>query len=144
MSLVSSSTPRFVTPKNFASGDQLKNRRKIGGEAGYGIKAAGQTLARCFVHGGLHTFDLTEYPSLIRGGHNAYQVRVSPDEIFSHVIPVDILVALNQETVDRHKDAWKTDTAIIFNTDLVLIIYKAQPEGRCIHRVVGVAGRIGR
>jgi len=75
---------------------------KIGGQAGFGIKAAGQTLARCFMRGGLHTFDLTEYPSLIRGGHNVYQVRVSPDPIYSHVTPVDILVALNQETLTLH------------------------------------------
>src|SRR5450759_1168014 len=65
---------------------------KIGGPAGFGIKAAGQTLARSFVHAGLNTFDLTEYPSLIKGGHNAYQVRVSPEsEVLSQVEPVDIL-----------------------------------------------------
>ena len=45
-------------------------RIKIGGQAGFGIKAAGQTLARSFMRAGLWTFDLTEYPSLIRGGHN--------------------------------------------------------------------------
>jgi 2-oxoglutarate ferredoxin oxidoreductase subunit alpha len=88
---------------------------KIGGEAGYGIKAAGQTLARCFVHGGLHTFDLTEYPSLIRGGHNAYQVRVSPGELYSHVLPVDLLVALNQETVTRHLDEMVEGGALLFD-----------------------------
>lgn len=77
-------------------------RVKIGGEAGMGIKAAGQTLARAFAHAGLHTFDVTEYPSLIRGGHNVYYLRVSRDPIFSQVKPVDILVALNQETIDKH------------------------------------------
>ena len=89
----------FLDPRG---SDRRDIQIKIGGEAGYGIKAAGQTLARCFARGGLHTFDLTEYPSLIRGGHNVFQVRVSPEPIHSHVLPVDVLVALNAETVTRH------------------------------------------
>jgi len=32
---------------------------------------------------------------------------------------VDFVLALDQETVERHKAAWKTDTAVIFNRDLV-------------------------
>jgi 2-oxoglutarate ferredoxin oxidoreductase subunit alpha len=92
---------------------------KMGGPAGFGIKAAGQTLARCFMRGGLRTFDLTEYPSLIRGGHNAYQVRVSPDPIYSHVTPVDILVALNQETLDVHAGELVEGAAVIFDPKTV-------------------------
>ncbi len=88
---------------------------KIGGAAGFGIKAAGQTLARCFVQGGLHTFDLTEYPSLIRGGHNAYQVRVSPEPVVSHVLAIDILVALNQETIDLHHTELVDGGALVFD-----------------------------
>ncbi len=88
---------------------------KIGGHAGFGIKAAGQSLARCFVNGGLHTFDLTEYPSLIRGGHNVYQVRVSPEPIHSHVEPVDILVALNQESLDLHLAEVVDGGAVVFD-----------------------------
>lgn len=88
---------------------------KIGGPAGFGIKAAGQTLARCFVRGGLHTFDLTEYPSLIRGGHNAYQVRVSPKPVLSQVLPVDILVALDAETVTRHVEELIEGGALLYD-----------------------------
>lgn len=88
---------------------------KIGGAAGFGIKAAGQTLARCFMQGGLHTADLTEYPSLIRGGHNAYQVRVSPEAVYSHVRPVDVLVALNSETVPLHADELAEGAAVIYD-----------------------------
>jgi 2-oxoglutarate ferredoxin oxidoreductase subunit alpha len=94
---------------------------KIGGQAGFGIKAAGQTLARCFAQGGLHTIDLTEYPSLIRGGHNVYQVRVSPTPIFSHVRPVDVLVALNGETVTRHADELVPGAAIVYDPKTVAL-----------------------
>jgi 2-oxoglutarate ferredoxin oxidoreductase subunit alpha len=91
---------------------------KIGGPAGFGIKAAGQTLARSFMHAGLSTFDLTEYPSLIKGGHNAYQVRVSPEsEVLSHVEPVDILVALDRETAERHIGELVEGGALIYDAD---------------------------
>ncbi len=74
-------------------------RMRIGGPAGFGIKAAGQSLARVFAHAGFHTFDLTEYPSLIKGGHNTYHLRVSEQPIYSHVMPTDVLVALDRDTV---------------------------------------------
>jgi 2-oxoglutarate ferredoxin oxidoreductase subunit alpha len=105
---------------------------KIGGPAGFGIKAAGRTLARCFVQGGLHTFDLTEYPSLIRGGHNAYQVRVSPQPIHSHVTPVDVLVALNTESVDRHAAEVVDGGAIVYDPKTTSVDSIAEPSRYCI------------
>jgi 2-oxoglutarate ferredoxin oxidoreductase subunit alpha len=98
-----------------AKGSEL--RVKIGGEAGFGIKAAGQTLARSFADAGLNTFDLTEYPSLIRGGHNNYKLRVSPNPISSHVEPIDVLIALNRETVDLHLDELVEGGAVIYDPD---------------------------
>lgn len=92
-------------------------RVKIGGEAGFGIKAAGQTLARSFVNAGLDVFDLTEYPSLIRGGHNTYKLRVAPRRITSHVDTIDVLIALNRDTVDWHRDELVDGGAVIFDPD---------------------------
>jgi 2-oxoglutarate ferredoxin oxidoreductase subunit alpha len=90
-------------------------RIRIGGPAGFGIKAAGQTLARVFVRAGYHTFDLTEYPSLIKGGHNTYHLRVSEDEIFSHVMPTDILIALDADTIPRHLSELTHGAAVVFD-----------------------------
>ncbi|MDY0341276.1 MAG: 2-oxoacid:acceptor oxidoreductase subunit alpha [Coriobacteriia bacterium] len=90
-------------------------RIKIGGAAGLGIKAAGQTLARSFVAAGLEVFDLSEYPSLIRGGHNTYTLRVSQRPISSHVETVDVLIALDRETVDAHLDEVIQGGAVIFD-----------------------------
>jgi 2-oxoglutarate ferredoxin oxidoreductase subunit alpha len=90
-------------------------RIRIGGPAGFGIKAAGQTLARVFARAGYHTFDLTEYPSLIKGGHNTYHLRVSEDEIFSHVMPTDVLVALDADTIALHLRELTTGGAIVFD-----------------------------
>ncbi|MBW6468382.1 MAG: 2-oxoacid:acceptor oxidoreductase subunit alpha [Coriobacteriia bacterium] len=95
--------------------EAVEVRIKIGGPAGFGIKAAGQTLARLFSRAGYETFDLTEYPSLIKGGHNNYHLRISSEEIFSHVEPVDILVALDRDTVALHLDELTEGAAIIYD-----------------------------
>ena len=90
-------------------------RIRIGGPAGFGIKAAGQTLARVFARSGYHTFDLTEYPSLIKGGHNTYHLRVSEEEIFSHVMPTDILLALDAQTIGLHLAELTQGAAVVFD-----------------------------
>lgn len=88
---------------------------KIGGEAGYGIMTSGLIFSRVCVRTGFNVFDYIEYPSLIRGGHNAYQIRISEEEIFSQVKPINLLVALNLETVDRHKEELTNDAIILYD-----------------------------
>lgn len=90
-------------------------RIKIAGPAGAGIKASGETLARSFVRAGLNVFDVTEYPSLIKGGHNVYILRVSADPIVSHVEPVDVLVALDQLTVELNAHELVDDGALVYD-----------------------------
>jgi 2-oxoglutarate ferredoxin oxidoreductase subunit alpha len=99
--------------------DPPEVRIRIAGEAGFGIKASGQMLARTFTRGGLNVFDLTEYPSLIRGGHNVYLLRVSPEPIHSHVRDVDVIVALNRDGVDRHIGELTEGGAVIFDSEVV-------------------------
>ncbi|MBI2463419.1 2-oxoacid:acceptor oxidoreductase subunit alpha [Candidatus Peregrinibacteria bacterium] len=90
---------------------------KIGGEAGFGIKSAGMSFAKCCYRSGYHVFDNTEYPSLIRGGHNTYQVTVSSHPVHSVDEHIDILVALNKETVDKHQHEMTEGSAIIYDGD---------------------------
>ncbi|MCX8007902.1 MAG: 2-oxoacid:acceptor oxidoreductase subunit alpha [Coriobacteriia bacterium] len=99
------------------SSEPVELRVRIGGEAGFGIKAAGQLLARTFAHEGYEVFDLTEYPSLIRGGHNTYLLRVSTEPVWSHVEPVDVLACLNRETLDRHASEVVDGGAVVFDPD---------------------------
>lgn len=75
-------------------------RWKIGGQAGYGIMSIGQTISRAFSRGGFFVVGYPEYPSLIRGGHNTTAVRISEDPVFSVDHKVEVLVALNKETVE--------------------------------------------
>src|SRR3990167_9915250 len=88
---------------------------KVGGEAGFGIMASGLLLVRTFSRGGLKAITINDYPSLIRGGHNVILVRVSDHEIFATDNHVDLLIALNRETVDLHKDEVSKGAAILFD-----------------------------
>ena len=92
---------------------------KIGGEAGYGIMTTGLIFAKVCSRAGLRVFDHIEYPSLIRGGHNTYQVRAEVEEVFSHVKHVDLLVALNEETIDKHKEELAPGGGIIYDGDVI-------------------------
>ncbi len=94
---------------------------KIGGEAGDGILNAGLVMfAKTCLRGGLYIFATAEYPSLVRGGHNHLDVRVSDKEVFSHTKKVDLLVALNKETIDRHKGKLVDGSGIIYDAELGL------------------------
>lgn len=92
-------------------------RIRIGGPAGFGIKAAGQSLARVFARAGFHCFDLTEYPSLIKGGHNTYHLRVSSRPVFSHVMATDVLVALDRATMRTHVPELTPGGAVIYDPE---------------------------
>ena len=88
---------------------------KIGGEAGFGIMSSGSMLARAFSRHGYYVFTLNEYPSLIRGGHNAVTVRVATEKFFSLDRSLDILIALNKETVELHKNELGKGTVVVFD-----------------------------
>jgi 2-oxoglutarate ferredoxin oxidoreductase subunit alpha len=108
-------------------------RIRIGGPAGMGIKAAGQSLARVFVRAGYETFDLTEYPSLIKGGHNTYHLRVSDREIFSHVLDTDVLVALDEATVPLHMAELTPGAAVIYDpADFDIAEIDGLPQDLCL------------
>jgi len=66
----------------------------IGGEAGYGIMSIGIMVAYSASRGGLHVYCNPEYPSLIRGGHNSYLVRIRDRELTAHRDHIDILMRM--------------------------------------------------
>ncbi|MFA5154925.1 MAG: 2-oxoacid:acceptor oxidoreductase subunit alpha [Patescibacteria group bacterium] len=90
---------------------------KIGGRAGAGITSAGLTFAKVATRSGYHIFDYLEYPSLIRGGHNVMQTTVADEPIGATSSATDFLVALNQETVDRHITELSPDGILLYDAD---------------------------
>ncbi|NMC36010.1 2-oxoacid:acceptor oxidoreductase subunit alpha, partial [Candidatus Beckwithbacteria bacterium] len=59
----------------------------------------------------------TEYPSLVRGGHNVMQVSISPEKVTSAFQPTNLLVALNQDTIDFHFEELTDDAILLFDKD---------------------------
>lgn len=90
---------------------------KIGGEAGFGIMSSGITLSKIIARSGYWLFDYTEYPSIIRGGHNVMQVTFGKDPVRSQGIITNLLVALNQETIDRHVEELIEGSGVIIDSE---------------------------
>ncbi len=90
---------------------------KIGGQAGFGIVSSGLMFAKTITRGGLFVYSYVEKPSLIRGGHNTYQVYVNKKPIYSQRKQVDLLVALNSETIDLHLPELSAGSAVIVDSE---------------------------
>ncbi len=71
----------------------------IGGPQGSGINSVAENFAKACIRGGLHVFANIEYHSNIKGEHSYYRLRVDSRELRSHVDWVDLLVALDKETI---------------------------------------------
>ncbi|HSQ86743.1 MAG TPA: 2-oxoacid:acceptor oxidoreductase subunit alpha [Desulfobacterales bacterium] len=88
----------------------------IGGKAGDGIRQAGHIIARLLNRIGYRIFFYDDYPSLIRGGHNFSIIRASEKRIVAHKETVDIIVALNQDAVDKHKHRLNDGGLILYDS----------------------------
>jgi 2-oxoglutarate ferredoxin oxidoreductase subunit alpha len=71
----------------------------IGGPQGGGINVSAETFARSMVRGGLRVFANIEYHSNIMGEHSYFRVRVSDQDHSSIRDRVNVVVALDEETL---------------------------------------------
>ena len=93
----------------------------VGGKAGDGINNAGAMIAQLLNRLGYRVYQYFDYPSLIRGGHNFSIIRGSERYVGTHRNHADFVLALNKETIDRHRDLFTPETVIVFNADQVKI-----------------------
>lgn len=75
----------------------------IGGEAGQGLVTIGTLLTKTLVQWGYKIVVTQSYESRIRGGHNTFAIRASAEPIQAPRESVDLLVALNEETIRLHR-----------------------------------------
>jgi len=75
----------------------------IGGTAGQGLVTLGQLLAKSLVNAGYSILVTQSYQSRIRGGHNTFAIRVSTEAVAAPRESVDLLIAMNAETVTLHR-----------------------------------------
>ena len=92
---------------------------RIGGAAGDGVSSTAESFARMCARSGLHVWTYSSYQSVIRGGHVWTQVRGSPEPVLSHGTEPNVLVCLNQQTMDVHQGEVPAGGAIIYDSDLV-------------------------
>jgi 2-oxoglutarate/2-oxoacid ferredoxin oxidoreductase subunit alpha len=85
----------------------------IGGKAGQGINFLSKLVSQTLTTNGYFTFNYRDYPSIIRGGHNFNVLSISDSAIESHETSIDIMVALDQRTIDSHKTELKKDGVLI-------------------------------
>ena len=90
----------------------------IGGKAGDGIRRAGNLIGRIFNRVGFYVFVHDDYSSLIRGGHNFSVIRVSEKRIFSYHNKLDVIIALDSETIKKHQNKLIPKGRIIFDETL--------------------------
>ena len=72
---------------------------KIGGQQGEGIESAGELLARGLAGKGYHLYGYRVFSSRIRGGHTDYQLRIGTKPVAAIADHIDLLIALDQETI---------------------------------------------
>ncbi len=90
----------------------------IGGRAGDGVSSAGQVIAQILGHIGYKVHMYFDYPSLIKGGHNFAIIRGADRPVGAVRDRVDFILALNQETIDLHREKLGHEGVIICNGDV--------------------------
>ncbi len=91
----------------------------IGGAAGQGVATPGDIFAKIFSRRGLHLNAYNAYQSIIRGGHTFLTIRTGPDNISNTGDHLDLLIPLNQDTMDRHLRLLSAGGVCLFNADLI-------------------------
>jgi 2-oxoglutarate/2-oxoacid ferredoxin oxidoreductase subunit alpha len=88
----------------------------IGGAAGDGVASAGNTLALSVARQGQAVYAYNAYQSVIRGGHSWLRLRISAKKPLNHGDQVDALIALNQDTLDRHLQELVAGGVALYNS----------------------------
>lgn len=97
---------------------------KIGGEAGQGIQTIGDTLAKVFSRSGYHVFTHQDYESRVRGGHNFFQIRFSDKPVSASKKTIDILIALDRESVARHTSEISPEGFIVYDSSMIKEVHE--------------------
>ncbi|MGG7214194.1 2-oxoacid:acceptor oxidoreductase subunit alpha [Clostridium nigeriense] len=92
----------------------------IGGSAGQGLDTVSDFLEKVIKKSGLYLFSNKDYMSRVRGGHNFIQIRFGEDRVFAHKDKLDLILALDENTVLYHKDRLNKDGVIIADKGIKL------------------------
>ncbi|HEY1809022.1 MAG TPA: 2-oxoacid:acceptor oxidoreductase subunit alpha [Acidobacteriaceae bacterium] len=103
----------------------------IGGAAGQGVATPGDIFAKIFSRRGLHLNAYNAYQSIIRGGHTYLTIRAGTEPITNMGDHLDLLIPLNQDTMDRHLRLLTAGGACIYNADAIKPVEHADGVQLC-------------
>ena len=90
---------------------------KIGGAAGQGIQTVGGMIANACRNAGYFIMGINDFESRIRGGHSFFQLRICDVPVRAPDHEVDVLIALNSETWNLHRDQLKESAVALIDSD---------------------------
>ena len=85
----------------------------FGGKAGQGPNILSTLLGQALIKRGYFVFMSRDYQSIIRGGHNFNVLTFSDEPISSNESMVDLIVALDENTINLHKKELKKGGSVI-------------------------------
>jgi 2-oxoglutarate ferredoxin oxidoreductase subunit alpha len=88
---------------------------RIGGEAGQGLESSGAGLAKALTRAGLYVHGVPDAHSRIRGGHNFFTIRVSSRPLGAIQDTIEVLMALDAQTVRQHIHSLVPGAAMIID-----------------------------
>ena len=89
----------------------------VGGKAGEGVKKAGSVATHIFSSLGRHVFQMDDYMSLIRGGHNFSVISTRPEWIGSHYMKANHVVNFDKRSCETHSNDIAENGIMIYNSD---------------------------
>lgn len=107
---------------------------KLGGAQGEGIDSTGEIFALTLHRLGYYVSTYRHFASLIKGGHTNYKVRISTRQRRHRGDTLNLLVALDQTTIDENAKELVADGAILFDEGA---FEPKLPEG-CTATLIGV------
>ncbi len=90
----------------------------VGGAAGQGMDTFASILEKSLKRNGYNVFSHSDYMSRVRGGHNFFLIRFSDKPIYTFKSKVDVIFALNEETVDIHESKLNEGGIVIVDEDV--------------------------
>jgi len=91
----------------------------IGGAAGQGVATPGDIFAKILSRRGLNLNAYNAYQSIIRGGHTFLTIRTGMEKVTNMGDRIDLLIPLNQDSMDRHLKLLTAGAACIYNSDTI-------------------------
>ena len=85
----------------------------LAGQAGQGIETIESVLTRVLLASGYNVFATKEYMSRVRGGQNSTEIRIGPTPVQAHVDRIDVLMPLDQGSLERLLPRISKDTLVL-------------------------------